>query len=124
VHTRTMDGLDAGVFSGGGLFLICSSTYGQGDVPDNAKNLYESLNTARPDLSTVRYGVIALVTGPTRKPSATVASVSTRSSPSWERGASARSCCTTRARAPCRRKSRRVDRRLDLAVSQEVRLTA
>ncbi len=60
VHTRTMDGLDAGVFSGGGLFLICSSTYGQGDVPDNAKNLYESLNTARPDLSTVRYGVIAL----------------------------------------------------------------
>ena len=60
VHTRTMDGLNAGVFSGGGLFLICSSTYGQGDVPDNAKNLYESLNTARPDLSTVRYGVIAL----------------------------------------------------------------
>jgi len=55
-----MDGLDAGVFSGGGLFLICSSTYGQGDVPDNAKNLYESLQTARPDLSNVQYGVIAL----------------------------------------------------------------
>src|SRR2546430_4512180 len=51
VRTAMMDGLDAGVFSGGGLFLICSSTYGQGDVPDNAKNLYESLRTARPDLS-------------------------------------------------------------------------
>jgi len=60
VQVRPMDGLDAGVFSGGGLFLICSSTYGQGDVPDNAKNLYESLKSARPDLSDVRYGVIAL----------------------------------------------------------------
>jgi len=60
VKTQPMDGLDAGVFAGGGLFLICSSTYGQGDVPDNAKNLYESLQTARPDLSSVRYGVIAL----------------------------------------------------------------
>ena len=60
VQTQPMDGLDAGVFAGGGLFLICSSTYGQGDVPDNAKNLYESLQTERPDLSSVRYGVIAL----------------------------------------------------------------
>jgi len=60
VQTRPMDGLDAGVFAGGGLFLICSSTYGQGDVPDNAKNLYESLMSARPDLSGVQYGVIAL----------------------------------------------------------------
>src|ERR1044072_3270878 len=55
-----MDGLDAGVFSVGGLFLICSSTYGQGDVPDKAKSLYESLQTARPELSNVQYGVIAL----------------------------------------------------------------
>ena len=60
VQTRPMDGLDASVFSGGGLFLICSSTYGQGDVPDNAKNLYDSLRGGRPDLSAVRYGVIAL----------------------------------------------------------------
>src|SRR5260370_37853412 len=60
VRTVTMDGLDAGVLSDGGLYLICSSTYGQGDVPDNAKNLYESLQTSRPDLSNVQYGVIAL----------------------------------------------------------------
>jgi len=60
VQIKLMDGLDAGAFAGGGLFLICSSTYGQGDVPDNAKNLYESLQTVRPDLSSVRYGVIAL----------------------------------------------------------------
>jgi sulfite reductase alpha subunit-like flavoprotein len=60
VQTRAMDGLDASVFSGGRLFLICSSTYGQGDVPDNAKNLYESLRCVRPDLSGVQYGVVAL----------------------------------------------------------------
>jgi MioC protein len=52
--------VDAAVFKSGSLFLICSSTYGQGDVPDNAKQLYESLQNARPDLSHVRYGVIAL----------------------------------------------------------------
>jgi MioC protein len=57
---KLMDTLDAGVFSGGGLFLICTSTYGQGDVPDNAKQLYDSLQALRPDLSNVRYGVIAL----------------------------------------------------------------
>ncbi len=60
VRTLLMDGLDAGVFAGGGLFLICTSTYGQGDVPDNAKALYAALETARPDLSRVRYGIIAL----------------------------------------------------------------
>jgi MioC protein len=60
VATRLMDGLDHTVFARGGLFLICTSTYGQGDVPDNAKALYESLLAARPDLSGVRYGVIAL----------------------------------------------------------------
>ncbi len=57
---RLMDGLDASVFAPGGLFLICTSTYGQGDVPDNAKQLYESLLATRPDLSNVHYGVIAL----------------------------------------------------------------
>jgi len=29
-------------------------------VPDNAKALYESLQSRRPDLSNVRYGVVAL----------------------------------------------------------------
>lgn len=60
VISRPMDGLDAGVFDAGGLFLICTSTYGQGDVPDNARDLYESLQQVRPNLHNVRYGVIAL----------------------------------------------------------------
>jgi sulfite reductase alpha subunit-like flavoprotein len=59
-QTRLMDGLDATAFAGGGLFLICTSTYGQGDVPDNAKQLYESLQNVRPDLCNLQYGVIAL----------------------------------------------------------------
>jgi len=60
VQTRLMDGLDASAFAAGGLFLVCTSTYGQGDVPDNAKQLYESLIAMRPDLSNVQYGVVAL----------------------------------------------------------------
>ena len=60
IAIKPMDGLDASVFAGGGLYLICTSTYGQGDVPDNAKALYASLQTARPDLANVEYGVIAL----------------------------------------------------------------
>ena len=60
IEIKPMDGLDARAFSGGGLYLICTSTYGQGDVPDNAKGLYASLGAARPDLSNVEYGVIAL----------------------------------------------------------------
>jgi MioC protein len=48
------------VFSRTSVFLICTSTYGQGDVPDNARALYENLKQARPDLSQVRYGVFGL----------------------------------------------------------------
>jgi MioC protein len=57
---QMMDGLDASALSGGGPFLICTSTYGQGDVPDNAQALFNSLESERPDLSGVTYGVIAL----------------------------------------------------------------
>ena len=60
VETLMMDGLDSSVFAKNSVFLICTSTYGQGDVPDNAKALYEHLQAARPDLSNVRYGVFGL----------------------------------------------------------------
>jgi len=57
---QVMDNLDASVFQPGGTFLICTSTYGNGDVPDNAQFLFSSLETERPNLSNVTYGVIAL----------------------------------------------------------------
>lgn len=55
-----MDDLKAEVFGRDGVFLICSSTYGQGDVPDNARDFFESVEKAKPDLSRVHYGVISL----------------------------------------------------------------
>ena len=60
VTIRMMDDLDAGVFQLGATFLVCTSTYGQGDVPDNAQEFFASLERARPELSGVSYGLIAL----------------------------------------------------------------
>lgn len=57
---RPMDGLDAGVFATAGTCLVIVSTYGQGDVPDNARGLYESLVRDKPVLDHVRYGIVAL----------------------------------------------------------------
>ena len=59
-ETLLMDNLDSSVFQREGAFLICTSTYGQGDVPDNARKLYEDLQAKKPDLSKVRYGVFGL----------------------------------------------------------------
>jgi MioC protein len=55
-----MDKLTPAAFERPGRFLICTSTYGQGDVPDNARDFFAALETARPDLAHVEYGVIAL----------------------------------------------------------------
>jgi MioC protein len=60
VKIRMMDDLDAGVFQLGATFLVCTSTYGQGDVPDNAQEFFASLERERPELSGVSYGLIAL----------------------------------------------------------------
>ena len=60
IKTVLLDGKDASVFAGGGLFLLCTSTYGQGDVPDNARQLWDSLQSSRPELGNVHYGLIAL----------------------------------------------------------------
>ncbi len=59
-----MDDLDISVFDADkakdAIYLICTSTYGQGDVPDNARALYQSMAAAPQFLGHVRYGVIAL----------------------------------------------------------------
>ena len=60
VETFLMEKADAAVFSRPAVFLVCTSTYGQGDVPDNAKALYEELKGKRPALARVRYGVFGL----------------------------------------------------------------
>ncbi|HKB52592.1 MAG TPA: flavodoxin domain-containing protein [Ramlibacter sp.] len=60
IEVRLMDGLDLTVFDEDALYLICTSTYGSGDVPDNARQLYDSLDKQPKYLGHVRYGVIAL----------------------------------------------------------------
>ncbi|WP_309678341.1 flavodoxin domain-containing protein [Polaromonas sp.] len=64
IEVLLMDDLDISVFDADkaedALYLICSSTYGSGDVPDNARALYDSLGSQPQFLGHVRYGVIAL----------------------------------------------------------------
>lgn len=42
------------------IVLICTSTHGLGELPDNIIPLAESLEREKPDLAHIRYGVIAL----------------------------------------------------------------
>lgn len=60
VEILAMDRLDAQVFERPGIFLVCTSTYGQGDVPDNAQSFFADMKAKRPALGHVRYGVIGL----------------------------------------------------------------
>jgi MioC protein len=60
VETLLMEKAEAAVLAQPAVFLICTSTYGQGDVPDNARALYEELKAKRPGLARVRYGVFGL----------------------------------------------------------------
>jgi MioC protein len=55
-----MEKVQAERLTQGGVFLICTSTYGTGEVPDNAKPLVEQLQRSRPDLRRVSYGVFGL----------------------------------------------------------------
>jgi len=59
-----MDTLDPGVFDSEAgvprLYLVCTSTFGSGDVPDNAQAFYASLDADPRYLGHVRYGVVAL----------------------------------------------------------------
>ena len=40
--------------------LIICSTYGEGDMPDNAQELWDAVNADKPDLSKLNYSVLAL----------------------------------------------------------------
>lgn len=66
IEVLPMDGLDIAVFGDAEnpaeptLHLVCTSTYGAGDVPDNAQALWQSLAQQPRYLGHVRYGVLAL----------------------------------------------------------------
>lgn len=46
--------------AGHDVALVCCSTHGNGDIPTNILPFAESLEKDKPDLSALRYGVIAL----------------------------------------------------------------
>ncbi|MBO6559402.1 MULTISPECIES: flavodoxin domain-containing protein [Nisaea] len=48
------------VFDEGGQFIICTSTYGYGEIPDNGTEFYEALVANKPDLSRVSFAVFGL----------------------------------------------------------------
>lgn len=64
IEALPMDGLGPDVFESDDaqptLYLICLSTYGAGDVPDNGQGLYHALDAEPRFLGHVRYGVMAL----------------------------------------------------------------
>nr|WP_315496843.1 flavodoxin domain-containing protein [uncultured Rhodoferax sp.] len=60
VDVLPMDGLDISVFDQPGTFIICTSTTGSGDVPDNAQALFHSLDAQAKYLGHVRFGLVAL----------------------------------------------------------------
>lgn len=63
IDVLPMEGLGVDVFEPNAeptLYLICSYTYGAGDVPDSGQALYHALDAEPRFLGHVRYGVMAL----------------------------------------------------------------
>ena len=61
VELQLMDDLDETAFDDRDpVYLIVTSTYGQGEVPDNALDFYEALTEKKPDLAGVRFGLFGL----------------------------------------------------------------
>lgn len=50
----------AGDLAGHDTLLVVCATHGSGDIPSNILPLHETLSRDKPDLSALRYGVIAL----------------------------------------------------------------
>jgi len=59
-ETVALDGKDAGLLADAGAIVICTSTYGQGDIPDNARDFFGDLEAKKPSLAGRHYGVVGL----------------------------------------------------------------
>ncbi|HVV94660.1 MAG TPA: flavodoxin domain-containing protein [Hyphomicrobiales bacterium] len=58
-EVRLMDGLDAGAIDGLDVIVVVSSTYGQGDVPDNGQHFFDALQDSG-TLADRRFAVFGL----------------------------------------------------------------
>ncbi len=85
IEVTFMDSLDRRVFERPGVFLICTSTYGQGDVPDNAKAFYADLLACRDDRW--RTYITACLRSATARTSAPIVSAASISTKRWRRAA-------------------------------------
>ena len=65
-----MDDLEANIFDPASAYIICTSTYGHGDVPDNAKKLYDSLQSTNQIWKVCATAFLRSAILPTEKPSA------------------------------------------------------
>ena len=55
-----MDGFDAAKLSTHARTLIITSTWGEGEMPDNAETLWNTVNSAKPSLSNVHFSICAI----------------------------------------------------------------
>jgi MioC protein len=60
VEVLAMDFLDPSILTDDAAYIICASTYGQGDVPDGALDFYDGLTIDGPDLTGLIYGMFGL----------------------------------------------------------------
>lgn len=60
VETLDMEEADTGAFDGRSVVVVCTSTYGDGELPMNSEDLYEALSEGTPDLGGVLFAVCAL----------------------------------------------------------------
>jgi MioC protein len=60
VEVASSGGASAARLDARRVVLVCCSTHGEGELPENIRPLHDELARARPDLSHLRYGVIAL----------------------------------------------------------------
>jgi flavodoxin len=83
IDVTFMDALDRRVFERPGVFLICTSTYGQGDVPDNARPSTPISPRAASRWPTCITACLRSATALTSAPTVSAAGVSTKR---WRRG--------------------------------------
>ena len=60
VTVSNMDSLDAQALVPGPIYIVCTSTYGVGDLPDNAQDFHDDVLAQAPDLSWMKFGVYSL----------------------------------------------------------------
>lgn len=59
-EVTNMEDADPSVFEDDALFLIVSSTYGEGELPASAKDFVAALEAERPDLSGRRFAIFGM----------------------------------------------------------------